>query len=337
MSDSPFSIDFASIKSQAGELLDAVDTEVPDVVAEAAPAVEAAAPEAGPSATSPTPQASPAEELDPEVHGDRLVRVKVDGQWEVKSLKDVASGYSRTSHFTRQMQDVATKRREADELLAQHTARQSELTAQQNELQQLRSLVGNKELLIKYVQHLGGQPNPPVEGDPNEIATVQQARDISAAQVKQFQQSLEELEQRQTARVAASARDIENRRETAVFSESINTTVKEIFEASPILTAIPNIEDLIRYQVHQLNPKTLTEANEAFRTVAKGMVEDLHAKFTDHNKLKLATATKLSKARIEPPGGSGIQVQPVKQAYDKESGAMNWKSLNAAATNMMTD
>ncbi len=322
-------------------MLDQADTATPEV-APVVPAVVAEVPAVAASVEAPVvPAAVPtADELDPETHGDRLVRVKVDGQWEVKSLKDVTAGFSRTSDYTRKMQAVADQRRAAETLNEQLTARQTEFQTQQTELQQLRAFISNPQALQKFLQQTNPnlfQPSNQPVVDPNEIATVQQARDIAAEQAKQFQSHMAKLEQQFNASVAKSAQDIENRRETAVFSASLNSTVKDIFTANPLLTAIPLAEDLLRFQVAKLNPQSLQEAQEAFKTVAEGMMDDLQRKFTDQNKTKLAAAAKLTTARIEPPGGTGIQIQPTPASYDKEKNSMNWKGLHAQAKQMMTD
>jgi hypothetical protein len=331
--DTPFEIDFASLKSQAADMLDAPDTApVVDVtpIVEAAPAV-VDTPVAAP-AKSDTPAVTPPtlEELDPETHGDRLVRVKVDGQWEVKALKDVTAGYSRTSHFTRQMQDLAKQRAEVEGF-------QQNFRQLQEERGQIQNFLRNPQLVAQFLQQsnpeLFHQANQPVQGDPNEIATVQQARDLVAQQQVAFEQRLKAMDAAMNERMVATGREIENKRETAVYIDSINTVVRDIFEKNPILGKIRMSEDIIRFEVGKMNPKNITEALDAFRTVAQGMVEDINEGFATTNKTKIATAAKLATARIEPPGGSGPQIQPTTN-FKKADGSIDWKALKNAAANL---
>lgn len=328
--DTPFEIDFDSIKSQAADLLDKSDNAIPEAdvpVVEAAPQAET--PEVV-AKDAPVVDQTTVEELDPDTHGERLVRVKVDGVSQVMKLKDVASGYSRTSHFTRQMQDLATQRKDFE-------TRVSELEGLKAEQQNTRAFLANPSLVLKVLQESYPQlfeaANQPVQGDPNEIATVQQARDLVAAQAKQFQQTLELLEQKADQKIQRATQDLEARRETALFTEHINSTVKDIFDKNPILSKVRRAEDILRYEVAQMNPKTLKEANEAFITVAQGMVEDLQEGFTTANKTKVVAAAKLAKPRIEPPGGSGPQIQP--RNFKKADGTPDWKQLSSAAADLM--
>lgn len=336
-SDSPFEIDFASIKSQASDLIDAADTSptiVPDVVPPvAAPVVAAEVPAVGEAVVPAVPNVPDAEELDPDTQGDRLVRVKVDGQWEVKPLKDVVAGYSRTSHFTRQMQDLATQRKDFE-------GKSSEFAKLQEERTQIQTFLKNPQLVYQFLQQSSPElfktAQQPITGaDPNEIATVQQARDLVTTQAQEFQQRLTSMEASMATKLTAVTKEIEDRRETAVHIETLNATVKDIFEKHPILSKVRLAEDIIRYEVAKMQPKTIAEAQEAFRTVAQGMVEDLNEGYAVTNKTKIATAAKLTTARIEPPGGSGPQIQPTD--FKRADGTLDWKALNKAANLMAVD
>lgn len=335
MSDSPFEIDFASIKSQAGDLLDQADTSAPiipdvDPVVAASAVVEQPATAVVDKAAPVVPNVPDASELDPDTQGDRLVKVKVDGQWEVKPLKDVVAGYSRTSHFTRQMQDLATQRKDFE-------TKSGELTTLKQEREQIQNFLRNPQLVANFLRQsnpelLAAAEQQIVAGaDPNEIATVQQARDLVAKQASEFQATLKSMETSMTEKLAGVTKEIENRRETARHIETLNTTVKDIFEKNPILSSVRLAEDIIRYEVSKMNPRSIEEAQDAFRTVAQGMVEDLDKAYATTNKTKIATAAKLTTARIEPPGGSGPQIQPTD--YKRADGTLDWNKLKSAAAN----
>lgn len=339
MADTPFEIDFASLKSQAAEMMDAPDTAVVDTPIVETPVVSTPAVVAAvvtpPAEVTPVGDTKasvvpivPVEELDPETMGDRLVRVKVDGNWEVKALKDVAAGYSRTSHFTRQMQDLAAQRKEVEGFRAEFDALKTERT-------NISAFLNDGKLVHQFLK----QQNPelfelaqqPIVGDPNEIATVQQARDLIAAQALTVKQAFEKMATEQTAKLADVERQIEDKRATAVHIESINAVIKDIFEKNPLLHKVRMAEDVMRFEVSKLQPKTIAEALEGFRTVAQGMVEDLSEGIAASTKTKVVAAAKLTTARIEPPGGAGPQIQPTD--FKRADGTLDWKKLRIAAEN----
>lgn len=339
MADTPFEIDFASIKSQASEFLDKADTPIPDpIVPVDTPIVETPVvaakvePPVVDAKVDPVVKDLPTVgELDPDTHGDQLVRVKVDGQWEVKSLKDVAASYSRQSHFTRQMQDVAAQRKDIE-------ARQGQFDQLVNQSQQYKALLNNSSALYGFLKannpELFATAEQAPVGDPNEIATVQQARDLVEKQNQQFQATLKKLETDTNTRIEQAAKDLETRRETESHIASITPVLKDIFDKNPILSAVPHAEDILRFEVAKLNPKTLTEALEGFKSVAQGMVDDLNEKFTAANKTKVAVAAKLATSRIEPPGGAGPQIQPTTN-FKNTDGSVNWKSIRERAATML--
>lgn len=330
-SDTPFEIDFASLKSQAADMIDKPDA-LPSL--DVAPVVDTTTPTPDPVVADKVPDVTTlptADELDPELHGDRLVKVKVDGQWEVKPLKEIANGYSRTSHFTRQMQDLATQRKQVEGYQTEYARLQAEQT-------QLRTFLNNPQAVYQFLQQsapaLFEQAQQPLQGDPDEIATVQQARQLVDYQASQMQQRMQQMEAQMNVKLQQTTQEIENRRETAVYIDTLNSTVKDIFEKNPILSKVRLAEDIIRYEVAKMNPRTIVEAQEAFRTVAQGMVEDLDSGYAATSKTKVAAKAKLDSARIEPPGGSGPQIQPT-QSYKRPDGTLDWNKLKQAAADFV--
>lgn len=264
-------------------------------------------------------------ELDPETMGDRKVKIKVDGEWQTVSLKEAAAGYSRTSAYTKRMQDLATQRAEVDAFKTEKT----QLLEQQKQTQ---AFLNNPELVLRYLQQAQPQLFQPQQqpiGDPNEIATIDQANQLIEQRVGRVMAQLQQMEQQTTQRIAQATNEIQNRAQTGKYIEALNHTVKQVFEAHPILNHVKNVEDNIRYEVAKLKPTTIEEAQSAFLEVAKGMAEDLELGFASANKTKLATAEKLKTSRIEPPGGSGPQLQPTN--HKNSDGSLNWKSLTNAA------
>lgn len=314
-----FEIDFAGLKSQAADMIEAGEA-TPAVVAEApsAPAVIVDKAIDAPAAVAAV------EELDPEKDGDRLVRVKIDGQWETKKLSDVTGGYSRTSHFTRQMQDLAAQRKQVETF-------QAERTQLLTEREKVKAFLANPNLVAQYLQHSHPQlfetAQQPV-GNPDEIATVAQAQELINRMKAEMTTNLEKVNQSFDTRVAAATKALEDKQETAQHTITLNATVKELFEAHPILKKVRLAEDILRYEVAKLQPKTIEEAVEGFKTVAQGMAEDLQEGFTAQTKTKAVAKAKLA-AAIEPPGGSGPQIQPT--SYKKADGTTDWNKLKTMA------
>lgn len=330
--DTSFGSTFADLRSQASAAVDAavpapetqVETPVEQPVVETP--VEGQAPV---QPQSPPPAQVDADELDPELHGDRKVRVKIDGEWQTVTLKEAANGYSRTSNYTKSKQQLAAERAELE---AQKTQRDRD----QQELQQTRAFLNNPQLVAQYLrqtmpQLFQPQPEQQPVGQPHEIATIEQADRLIESRIKGVLEQLQQVEQQTAKRIADATAQIQHRAETGKYIEQLQTTVSKVFEQYPILEAMPNAEDNIRYEVAKLKPKTIEEAKEAFAQVAQGFAENLEAKWAALNKSKLAKADKLKTSRIEPPGGSGPQLQPAN--LKNTDGSVNWKSLTEMAKN----
>lgn len=322
MADNSTDIDFPALALEAQKMVDAADTnqEGPEVVA-ATPEVAAVVPG--------IPEVSPAvapvdDELDPDVIGDRPVRVKVGNEWRKVPLKEVAGNYWRAGDYTQKTQALAEQRRQVE---AERAAQQ----AAQDRLAQYDAFHADKNRVLGYLQQAHPelfQPSQQTQQvDPNEIATVAQAREMLAAQQREFQQNLQRVGQTSEQKIAQAIQDFRNEQQTNAYRESFKSTVKEVFNEYPILSKVKMAEDIIRLEVRKMEPTTEAEAHEAFRTVAKAMYEELTEGFTTLSKTKVKQAEKLKTAGIEPPGGSGIQLQPNKGAYDKGTNKLDWKGL----------
>ncbi len=334
MSDQ-YTPDFQGIQAQAAAMFDADNA--PEATPETPVTPEVAvAPET--AVVAPVVEPEAVEELDPETHGDRLMRVKVDGEWKSVKLREAANGYSRTSHYTKQSQELAAQRKEVEAIQQKNEA----FAKEREELTQLRTFLGNPNAVFaalqKHSPELFQLANTPTANlDANDIATVQQAKDLIAQQAKEFKQTLAQMQSEQEAKAQEREAQRENKAQTAKYSEAITPVVKQLFEKHPLLSKVRRAEDILRYEVAQLQPKNLEETLEAFRTVAQGMEEDLNDGFTTVNKTKITQAAKLAVKGIEPPGGSGPQIQPTASAYDKATRKMNWKSLEQRAQSIMDE
>jgi hypothetical protein len=345
--EAPYEIDFASISKQAGDYIDAN----PATESVTEPVVEPAAPVEAQAVTPPqvdtpvvkkteiTPEpASPSaiDELDPEKDGDKLVKVKVDGEWKTIALKEVANGYSRTSHFTRKMQDLATDRNTFTEQQTQFKAQEAEFTQLKAERQNIDAFLRNPKLMYQFLKESDPSLFAAAEATPSssdEIATVAQAKEIVEQRLKDFNARLEHIQVDADKKVTEKVAELERSRETQEHAVAINAHVKDLFVKNPILNKVRRAEDVIRYEVALLKPQTREEALEAFNQVVQGMVEDLDEGFKSTNTkqvVKQAAAKKLESSRIEPPGGSGPQIQP-QTNFMKSDGGVDWNAIRKAA------
>lgn len=303
-------------------------TEAPKAAAEGAPAETPKAPE--------TPAVeTPAEERKPvALKDDDLVEVIVDGAPQLMSYKDAKAGWSRTSKFTQEMQRVAAERQQVEQL-------QQQLAPVVEQRDFLVGLLNNKQLLDQYVAKAFGQAQAVAQeqiaaatgADPNDIATVAQAKEIATQQMQSFEQKLRETEESLTKRIAQETQLLEHRREIAGYAAEIDNTISQIFTENPVLRKIPNSEELIRYQVAQLQPRTVEEAKEHFINVAKGIVEDLRGEFAASQKQQVVEKQKLTDNNIEPPGGAAPTIQPFN--YKTPDGKVSWDALRKRAEQLL--
>lgn len=352
-----YEIDFTALRNKASEMLDASEaTPTPDPVPAAKPA------EADPSVTrvkgasdgqgsaakpTETPVEAPAAKQDEVVKTDEatpkelsvltddaLVSVPVDGEDQVMTWKEAKAGFSRTAKFTKSMQALA-KDREAVE------ASQRETDTLRNERAGLENFLRNPNAILNYVvrefgpnalQVLTGQPQQAQPArNPDEIVTAGEAQQIAALERQAVEAQIQNVVKGVEQRIAEATQSIEAKQQQAQHAVAISSTLHDIFTTNPVLKSIPNAEDLIRYEVAQMRPKTEAEALEAFKNVAQGIVEDVGKHFKAQQKItKVAEVkAKLESKSIEPPGGSAPQLQPTN--YKNADGSVNWNSVRDMA------
>ena len=301
------------------------------------------APPAAPAAVEPqgTPQAPPVEQPaapQPTVLADdAIVTVTVDGQEVQIPWKDAKAGIMRQSKFTQGMQQLAATRQEIE-------AHQAETQRVQQEREALITLLNDEGMLrqllaAKYPHMLGAQPQVPQapEADPAEIADIGQVRTIVGAEVQKALDAVQALQSKAQESVSKAVKDMEDAREVEGFNKLIKSTVSALFEKHPILTVIPNAEDLIRYEVAKLNPGDEKELQDALSQVASGLAEDIDKKHRDINKAVVVEKQKLLDNNIQPPGGSPPTVTP--ESFNKvgKTGKteVDWDKVRAASLGIL--
>lgn len=353
-------IDFALLKKQAGEMWDKEHNDEPADSAD--PALQVVKPEGNidpatqrvKGATPKAPStAKPVEKEQPvdvdtaserklaTLKDDELVEVLVDGEPEVMTWKEARAGISRTSKFTKGMQQLAKDRETVE-------ASKGELSTLKTDRDNLNRFLSNPKAVLNYVlQQHGPEVFSQIQGvkapdqpeaktfDPNELASLGETNQLLDNRLKPLQERLENTIREFDNKLVAKEQEIENKRTQLNHEVAIKSTLTEIFTTNPVLNALPNAEQNIRYEVFKLQPKTEAEALEAFKTVAQGIVEDLgkHYKAKQTIDKVAAAKAKMEKSSIEPAGGSAVQIQPAN--YKKADGSIDWNQLRKMAETMI--
>lgn len=271
---------------------------------------------------------------------DDIVEITVDGETQQMPWKE-AKGYTmRQAKFTKEMQSL---RKEQSDFEA---SRQS-LTQAREEREALVTLLKNEQLMEAFLQkqypHLLRQAanaaqaqanNPNAQVHPDDIASIGQVDQIAKAYAENVAGLVQELRSTLQSEVAQITANIEDRQATAKLSADINTTIKGLFSEHPFMSkVIPNAEQMLRYEVLQLQPSTPEETVEAFKQVFSGWVESYKASVAETNKSSVIQKQKLVANNIQPPGGSGPQPQPTE--FKTKDGKIDWNKLRESALSML--
>jgi hypothetical protein len=269
-----------------------------------------------------------------------LVEVTVDGQKVQMPWSEAQGGVMRQAKFTKEMQAL---RREQESFGAQR----SDLERKSQEHEVLVGLLQNKDMLREFLskQHpdlLAQATNAAAQEaglDPDDIATVGQIEAIKRAAEAKVQEAVDHFERRLHEARGTIAQEIQDKSATLKLASEINTTIKGLFEAHPhVVKLTPNAEDMLRFQVSQMKPRTEAEAVEAFKTVFGGWVENFNQVVKDTTKQTVINKQKLVEGNIQPPGGSGPQPQVTDfKTVNKLTGKqdIDWSKLRGMAESML--
>lgn len=270
------------------------------------------------------------------LNDEDLVEVTVDGEKVQMPWKDAKGGVMRQAHYTKSMQALRAEQQ-------QFEASKASIAKDSENLQVLRGLLTNSDLLKQFIakQHpalLQAQQqleNAAAKTDPNDLATVGQIQEAQRALIAQQQQMEEQFAQRLEQRAEALTREIEDRQVTAKLAMDIDSTIKGMFkEHAQVAELIPNADQVLRYEVLRLQPKTPEETLEAFKTVFGGWVEKFNATVKSTNKQAVIEKHKLSTNNIQPPGGAPPQPEPLSfKKVNKMTGKseVDWAKVRQAA------
>ncbi len=300
----------------------------------------------------PEPVAEDAAELNP----TQLFRVTttVDG----KSVTEVLTGKQLTDRqmnarkFTQSMQQVRQMERQALEAqrgIAAIRQRQAEQDSIMNDPGRLAAYVQAKfpQILTpqQQAQAVAAQqvaaPTPVV--DPQMLASVGDVNDAVArsiaSQEAELGRRLSGMEQAAIQRAEESASrivqqtiaNLQNSHQVATFDRQIEDHITSLTQELPVLSAIPQLNDLLRFEVSRLNPRTPQEMFDGLREVAAAYAEQIDAHYAGQNATRMAAKAKLATHGTEVPSGRTPQVQPVAKKPFAHGGKGDWGSVTAEA------
>ena len=238
----------------------------------------------------------------------------------------------RLADYTRKTTEVADQRREVQRIMEQ-------LAPMQEDLRWAQQLKQNPQLIIQMAQRMQaqnhqqttqGQPNAPAF-DPNAPMTQAQTLEMAQAIAARLQEMEGKLNESVETRANAIVR---SQMEIANYSTAINSTLADAFGKFPILKALPETEDIIRYRVSRMEPKTIQETLKAFSDVSQVVAEEITSKFgATQVASTIAQNQQQMAVGIEPPRvGSPLGLGQEKRDYRANGGRdLDWRKLRTDA------
>lgn len=338
-------IDFGALKAQAAAMLGSDEPDAPEVPAAVVAdpekvRVKAAEPDkvVASQATPADAEVVVAQKVPANISDDDLVKVTVDGEEQLLPWGEAKGKISGGLKFTKNMQDLAKQK-------SDWAAEQASLTTLRTERANLEAFLNNEQALTGFVKqkfpHLFTAQSAAAAAvaseafNPDEIATVGQAKSLAEQQLAGVTQQIADIRANTQKLIADSIRDanqeLADKQETAKHAVVLQSTLADIFTKNPVLNSIPNADNLIRFEVSKMQPQTEAEAVAAFQTVASGMVEEIGKHFKANQKIEAVAAAKqkLTSSSIEPAGGATPSLKPT--SFKDASGQVNWNKVAQAA------
>jgi hypothetical protein len=288
---------------------------------------------------------------------------QADGTVAMMSGKELRESVLRQSDYTRKTQALAKQRQELDAVIPQYQQATSELA-------RLRADLGDPRAVARFVmeqygpqfvqqlyQHVTGTPQgqpqavPAVQppATPEELASqgyVSQQTAAVTAQIQQLQQQLVAIQQQTAQQVQAAQQAAEqaeqravSRVETRGYQQVIEAELPRILDENPLLKAVPNSSDLLRYEVlRTYRPQTVQEAVQCFRLEAQKMSAGILAAYQAQQKTQLVAQQQQQQALTQnglatAGGGTPLTVQPQTgpQYFLTPDGKGDWGAMRQGA------
>lgn len=247
---------------------------------------------------------------------------------EAQLVEAYRKGALRMADYTRKTQEAARVREEAQTLMQQLQPYQQFLPL----VQQLAQ--GNVQ---QVVQQLQAQVEAQKPLDPNAPVTVAQTMQLAEAMAQRIQEQ-QQLMQTSSEELKQYAQQmVQDQLQTANYAERINGTLNQVYTEHPILSEVksgpvPELEQLIRFRVVQMQPGNIDEAIQATKVVAKEFAEKWNQIYTAKAQQQQVQRQQVVSQGLESPGG--VAPQPAKQSFGNGR-SLDWKNLREAAASMV--
>jgi hypothetical protein len=237
----------------------------------------------------------------------------------------------RLSDYTKKTTEVAQQRRELEALAQQIAPLQEDIKL----VQQLRQ---NPELIVQLAQQYTQQQQPqttpamastPAGFDPNAPMTMGQTVQMAEA----IAQRLQQVEQGLTQTVEQRAAElVQQQLKVANYTTEVNQTINSVYDKHPVLKAMPETDDILRYRVMQMAPRTLAEAKFAFQQVGEAMAQELLQSIPQQS-VTFTQPPALTQGTEPPRAGHAPSLTgPTTASYVRDGGrGLDWSKMKTDA------
>lgn len=326
------------------------------------PAPSAAPVVAEGAAETPVPASEP-QPIELDVNAHYRVKTVVNGKETIEVLtgQQVLQRQMNARKFTQEMQNL----RAAERNLLQERQQMQEWRQRAQQGEEAAAVLNDPVKLTAHIQarfpHLtlaqaqqaaaqtqlqagivpGQAPAQAPSFDPDALSTlgdVHQAQQAFQSRVAQLEQELgrkltaaeEAFQARLAESVTGVLADLARSNQVAQFDRQIDQHIEGLTASVPALRAIPDVNDLIRFKVTQMGPRTPDEMFEAINQVAQGIKEELDQIYQADRQQAIAAKAKLQTSGIEAPSGQSPTFQR-KISHRGADGKFSWDSLKDSA------
>lgn len=234
---------------------------------------------------------------------DDLVEIEVGGKLQRLPWKEARASVMMHQDYTRKTQEVASARKELETIYTQMQERESKIA----------SFLKDDKAVEQYLLQIRNQQinaNPNI--DPNNLASVQDVRNLLQQEIAASQKQIDQM-------VSSKVQELAISQSATAIKGDLDKTIEALKTEYPALKAIQGIDAILYNTVTAMNPSSPSEAKQFFMNAAKAQVEALEAHYVNQQKAAEVAKTKLVKQGIEP-SGPGILPKPknIKSFDDKD-------------------
>lgn len=162
-------------------------------------------------------------------------------------------------------------------------------------------------------------------------------RRATAAETQTIQRIEERAARIAQETVASTIAQLQTAHAVAGYDRQIDTHINQLITDNPVLKLVPELNDLMRFRVQQMNPQTPQEMLTGFTEVANAIVEGLNAHYQQQNTAAVAAKAKLTTHGIAVPTGTTVTAPTAAASKPFASGGKaDWKGLGALVSDALT-